>query len=159
MTRLPRYVIPGQPQHMRKWCLTPFFILFKAVLLPEERSRILLGAWGSQLLAGESAATFLSGRTGHLVGEQLLLQEAPWELASNFVGRKSRRVVEMTPGQKLRLLAFLCVFICIFSVSLLSDMPIWVGNTLFGVAGLIIAASVIQTWKDVIFRNRARYRW
>ena len=65
----------------------------------------------------------------------------------------------MTPGQKLRLLAFLCVFICIFSVSLFSDMPIWVGNTLFGVSGLIIAASVIQTWKDVIFRNRARYRW
>ena len=25
MARLPRYVIPGQPQHMRKWCLTPFF--------------------------------------------------------------------------------------------------------------------------------------
>jgi hypothetical protein len=26
MTRLPRYVIPGQPQHTRKWCLTPFII-------------------------------------------------------------------------------------------------------------------------------------
>jgi hypothetical protein len=26
MTRLPRYVIPGQPQHTRKWCLTPFIL-------------------------------------------------------------------------------------------------------------------------------------
>jgi hypothetical protein len=31
MTRLPRYVIPGQPQHTRKWCLTPF-LFFKNTL-------------------------------------------------------------------------------------------------------------------------------
>ena len=33
MTRLPRYVIPGQPQHMRKWCLTPFFIVARSTVV------------------------------------------------------------------------------------------------------------------------------
>jgi hypothetical protein len=47
MARLPRYVIPGQPQHMRKWCLTPFFCeRFRAdgVFIHEDGRTMLGGA-------------------------------------------------------------------------------------------------------------------
>ena len=51
MARLPPYVIPGQPQHVRKWCLTPFFFLGFG-----ERARVDGPAFLRREFAGRMAA-------------------------------------------------------------------------------------------------------